>query len=171
MAFVIAEAHGIINGEDGPYGDHSIPSSRFDIIDIVPEPRAPVIPEHVPDRVAAKMLEAEELFLSGKLTACALAYRSAMERALKQMFPDDKGTLYARIQKAETEKRFPKAMIDWLKEVKAFGNDAAHEYDWDATPEDAEAARDFANLFLTYAYTMPERVQLARKKREAAKTS
>lgn len=105
---------------------------------------------------------------AGHWSAAALAYRATMERALKQMFPGDMGMLNKRIRKAEAERRFPQAMIDWLDEVKAFGNEAAHE-EWDAAQEDAEAAREFASLFLTYAYTMPERVRLAREKRTATK--
>lgn len=153
---------------NSPLGRRAIPKTGLKIVETQPPLRRPQVPEHLPDRVAAKMLEAENSFTVGHAAAAAIAYRATIERAMQDMFPDDKGTLNARIRRAETEKRLPQAMIDWLDEVRAFGNDAAHG-DLDATPADAEAARDFANLFLTYAYTMPKRVKMARAKRAAAK--
>lgn len=169
VAFLVAITDGNILRDGGSIRDQSVPGDRFAIIDTIPAPRSPDVPDHLPAPVASKMFEAERSLLSAHYAAATTLYRTAMERALKDMFPYDKGTLHARIRKAEAEKRFPQAMIDWLDEVRAFGNDAAHEYDWDPTREDAEAARDFASLFLTYAYTMPERVRLARERRTAAK--
>lgn len=162
--FVPSEKYGEagIPGQDGPA------ASKLTILAVWPQRPSPSVPDHLPDPIAAKMLEAELCYVAGAPSGACALYRATMERALRDMFPDDTGWLNARIRKAEAERRLPQAMIDWLGEVKAFGDDAAHG-DLDATQDDAEAARDFMSLFLTYAYTLPERVRLARAKRAAAK--
>lgn len=66
----------------------------------------------------------------------------------------------------------PPAMLDWIRIVKDDGNFALHddEHDFD-TREQVEPAREFAFTLLTYLYSLPEKVRIARGLPEAAQTS
>ena len=52
-------------------------------------------------------------------------------------------------------------MKDWAHQIRLDGNDATHEEDKVFTKEDAEQIREFTELFLIYAFTLPERVKRA----------
>jgi hypothetical protein len=121
------------------------------------------IPAHLPDDIADAMLEAHESISASALRGAAMLYRAAMEAALRDQFPSETGMLNARIRKAAESGHYPQAMVDWLDQVRVFANEVAHELP-KVTREDVEAAKEFATLFLTYVYTMPERVREAKAK-------
>ncbi len=125
------------------------------------------IPEAIPDNVKRPLQEAEDCFRSGHYGASASSYRKAMERSIKHLDPDAKGMLYSRIRGLEKKGIFPQSLIELLDEVRLFGNSALHEDDEDPDKDDVSAAREFAQLFLTYAFSLPDKVEKAKKRREA----
>ncbi|KJS41124.1 MAG: hypothetical protein VR71_20050 [Roseovarius sp. BRH_c41] len=74
--------------------------------------------------------------------------------------------LNKRIRQLETEGLLPHSMIELLDQVRLFGNTSMHEDDEDPTKEDCSAARDFCDLFLTYAFSLPAKVAAAKSKLE-----
>lgn len=119
----------------------------------------------LPDNVSAALGEAEKAFNSNLPMAAGMAYRTAIERAVKHINPSLSGSLYAQIEALADH--LPAGLLKLLHEVRFLGNGAAHEDAPD--PEDLAAGREFARLFLTYQFELPAKVQVALKKRAAAK--
>ncbi len=134
------------------------------IMDCWPKSDALRIAENVPERVLRPLTEAEKAFRAGLFSAAGACYRKAMERSVKEIDPSAKGMLNARIRSVEKAKKLPESMIELLDQVRLFGNEAMHEDDLDPTKEDCEAARDFAHLFLTYAFSLPAMIDVAKQK-------
>lgn len=141
-------------------------SSQFQIIRIIPELKQPEIPHSIPDNVQNPLKEAELSFAAGLYSAAGSCYRKAIERAVKGLHPEATGMLNKRIRQLETEGLIPSAMIDLLDMVRLFGNSSMHEDDIDPSKEDCAAAREFCQLFLTYAFTLPAKVSEAKQKAE-----
>ncbi len=72
--------------------------------------------------------------------------------------------LNKRIRELENNSILPHPMIELLDQVRLFGNDSMHEEEYDPSKEECEAAREFAFLFLTYAFAMPALVAEAKQK-------
>ena len=53
-------------------------------------------------------------------------------------------------------------MKEWADQIISDGNEAAHGEDETFTREDAEQIKEFTELFLIYAFTLPERVRQAK---------
>ena len=70
--------------------------------------------------------------------------------------------LNSRIREMEKQKLLPTTLIGLLDQVRILGNYSIHEEDEDPTKEDCEAAKVFANLFLTYIFTLPARIEKAK---------
>ncbi|WP_108851502.1 DUF4145 domain-containing protein [Albidovulum aquaemixtae] len=141
-------------------------TDNFVLIDISPEPRGPEIPESIPTNVHRTLEEAEQCFHRGIYGAAGSAYRKAMERALKHVNPDATGMLNKRIRDIEKAGLIPSSLIQLLDEVRLFGNEATHEDDWDPEKDDIIAAREFASLFLTYMFSLPAKIDSAKKRRQ-----
>ena len=129
-----------------------------------PTPPQPRIPASIPENVSLPLLEAEGSFTDGRYSAAGSCYRKAIERAIRHIDPQISGMLNKRIRKLEERKLIPHSMIDLLDQVRLFGNTSMHEDEEDPTEEDCAAARDFADLFLTYAFSLPEKVRAAKEK-------
>ena len=138
--------------------------THYEITMVAPRPPQPRAVESLPNNVAATFREAELNFSDGRFASAGVGYRKAIERALKLLHPEAKGTLNQRILALEKENALPASMIALLVSVKLLGNDSAHEED-DPEKEDVEAARDFTALLLTYLFELPARVQRAAEKR------
>lgn len=137
---------------------------RFNLVSFVPEPKRSIFPPGIPENVLIPLKEAELSFNDGRYTAAASCYRKAMERAIKNIDASIDGILNKRIRDLEKTQLFPKAMIDLADQVRLFGNLSMHEDEYDPTKEDCEVARDFSMLFLTYAFSLPEKIAAAQEK-------
>jgi hypothetical protein len=120
--------------------------------------------DHLPGNVAAAYLEAEQNRADGRYPTAGMAYRRAIERALKHLAPDGKGMLNARIRQIEAAGALPHGLIELLDTVKLLGNDAAHE---DEDPDAADVARaaEFTRLFFIYTFDLPAQVAAAQAQR------
>lgn len=139
-----------------------------------PEAPRPNTPDHLPDRILRPFLEAEKAFSHGLWGAAAASYRKAVERGISPWIgkPEKTRMLGPRLGDLEKSGILPPAMLDWIRIVKDDGNFALHddEHDFD-TREQVEPAREFAFTLLTYLYSLPEKVRIARGLPEAAQTS
>ena len=134
------------------------------VISCDPAPAKPNVPDNIPDNVATPYLEAEHSFAAGHYSAAGSCYRKAMERSLKHIDPNLKGMLNQRVRLLEKNGLLPIGMIELLDQIRLFGNTSMHEDDFDPTKADCEAAREFSQLFLTYAFSLPKKVANAKTK-------
>ena len=62
-------------------------------------------------------------------------------------------------------------MQEWSHQIRLDGNEAAHEEDEDFTKEQATQMKEFAELLLIYAFTLPERMRQAQAREKSKKQS
>lgn len=96
-----------------------------------------------------------------------MMYRRALETALKITFPQARGSLYDRIIALVRSHDLPPAIGEWAHEVRAIGNDAAHDLDG-LTADDMTAARNFVDAVLRYAISLPREIAIRRAAQAAA---
>jgi hypothetical protein len=82
-------------------------------------------------------------------------------------FCDIAGPGYAALAHAAKNLLTPD-LKDWAHQVRLGGNDAAHDED-PYTQEEAEELLSFADLYLTYVYSLPGRLKLRRENATKAK--
>lgn len=159
----LPEMHGDLCGS---FSQNGFPGSAA-LLWHAPERPKPTAPEHLPDNILRAYLEAEKAYASGIFGLAAAGYRKAVDRAITPLIGDGaKGKMLGpKIGMLERSELLPPAMLDWIRVVKDDGNFALHDDDHDfETKEQIEPARDFAHTLLTYLYTLPEKVRLAREK-------
>lgn len=136
------------------------------ILMVHPKPDEPRTIEHLPPNVAGAFREGEEARALKHNLSAASSYRTALERALKALTPDEvRKPLFQRIEALAAANSIPDTMIDLMHEVRFLGNEI-HE-DEDPEPEDVQAGADFTALLLTYLFELPGRVEAAKAKRTA----
>lgn len=126
------------------------------LIRMYPAPRPLAAPADVPEGVA-------KAYISGLinlpqpegqgLNAAAAMFRRAVELAVKALNPEGKGDLYHRIEALDPDHATP-AMKKWAHRVRLAARDAVHD-DGEFSEAEAHELRAFAELFLTYAFTLP----------------
>ena len=89
-------------------------------------------------------------------------FRRALELAVRKLDPDapKRATLIERIERLSNDVITP-AMKQWAHQVRLGGNDALHDPE-EFTIEEAQILRTFADLFLTYAFTLPTMLECAK---------
>ena len=147
-----------IGGSPMDTGRTSSISERYKIIALFPEVEESLVPEALPDNVGASFIEAEKAIANGLYSSAGACYRKSVERALKVLHPEGKGTLSARIRQLSSTQKLPETLIVLLDHVRIFGNLSVHDEDEDPTKDDCDIERDFTRLFLTYSFSLPARV-------------
>lgn len=137
-------------------------NDKLRLVRFLPEQPKPKIAPAIPENVKKPLLEAEHAFAAGLFSAAGSCYRKTVERALKALDPDLSGMLNKRIRTLETKGILPHSMIELLDQVRLFGNSSMHEDDFDPTRDECAAAREFCDLFLTYAFSLPAKVSAAK---------
>jgi hypothetical protein len=87
-----------------------------------------------------------------------MAFRRALELALKDKAPELKGTLQKRIDALAKETKLTPDLATWAHSVRELGNEAAHD-EPEPTDEDVADLGAFTRVVLEYLYTMPAKVQ------------
>lgn len=141
--------------------------SSMRVIAMAPAARAPRAIMHVPAQVERAYREGEVNRAEKRYLSAAGNYRTALDRALKNIAPNESGTLYQKVEKLAARNALPEALIGLMHEIRFLGNQI-HDDD-DPEPQDVEAGADFTTLLLTYLYELPGRVRAAAAKREAGK--
>ena len=141
------------------------------VVAVLPHMPAYEAPEYVPERVEAAFKEGMLILKSKMWTPAAGAFRTALDRATKILWQQSEKNdnwpkdLSPRIQQLKAKLDLPKAIADWAHQVRIVGNEM-HDID-DVLEEDARDAGHFAELFLTYTFTLPKRLEEFRARREA----
>lgn len=117
------------------------------------------IPEGLPEKVQQVFHEAERAFEGKIWGAAAMQFRKALEQACKDK-GQSSGKLYNKIEGLEQNGLITADLKDWAHEIRIIGNEAAHD---DPLPEEeakkeAEDIRVFSDLFMTYVYTLPQKL-------------
>lgn len=139
-----------------------------------PAAEKPRVPQHLPENVSRSYLDAEKSFSEGHWNAAAALYRKAVDRAVSPLLEEGSKARMLGPKLGELEKthKLPDAMLNWIRVVKDDGNFALHDDDHDFdTKEQVAPAREFAHTLLTYLYTLPEKVRLAREGAEGLKAA
>jgi hypothetical protein len=147
-----------IGGSPMDTGRSNSISERYKIMVMYPEIETSLVPEALPDNVSASFVEAEKAIANGLYSSAGACYRKSVERALKVLHPEGKGTLSARIRQLSNSQRLPETLIGLLDHVRIFGNLSVHDEDEDPTKDDCDIARDFTRLFLTYSFSLPAKI-------------
>lgn len=135
-------------------------TTRFEIEDFAPRPPKLEAVSDLPSKIQQTYSEAEANFADGRMMSASIMYRKTVELTVKDLHPDGKGMLNARIRDLQKKEAVPDTLIALLDTVKFLGNEGAHDED-PPTAEDVERGRDFTRLFLVYSYELPARVQAA----------
>lgn len=124
------------------------------LVDISPKAKPIDAPDYLPDNIRHFFLQGADSLRRKGYDAAGTMFRKSLDVALKHLHPEGKGTLHKRIDALPQELGITPAMKQWAHEIRDLGNDAAHEEEPLAESE-AKALHAFAEMFLTYAFTLP----------------
>jgi hypothetical protein len=137
-------------------------ASPGNIIASFPAPDAPKAPPDVPPKVNAAFLSGlDNLGRNGGANAAGAMFRRSIELAARAIDPNAPAgiNLKQRIERLPDTVVTP-SMKEWAQHIRLEGNDAVHGPD-DYTEKDAKDLHTFAEMFLTYAFTLPEMLKKA----------
>ena len=134
---------------------------KFEVTAIYPKRQPGVAPEYVPADIAGDFVEAVENLRRESFTSAGMMFRRVLEQATKRIAPDlTATTLLGRIDALAERHEITPAMKDWAHVIRIVGNEATHDEVFDDTR--AGQMHGFAELFLVYSFTLPERVKRMR---------
>jgi hypothetical protein len=150
------------------YGDIRS-SNDVHVKDIYPKPKPSELPNHCPENVGRAFLQAEDGLKRRSFDAAVAMDRRALELMTKEKAPDaaDK-PLINRIEMLGARHQITPDLKDWAHNLRTMGNEAVHGVDG-LTEDEASSTHELTKFILTYVYTLPEQVRLAKEKRDAAK--
>jgi hypothetical protein len=130
------------------------------------------IPLHISEQLkryyeqAANALKRKDWDASGAMS------RKVVDVSTQQLLASESkkyGTIKQRIDALADNNAITPDLKGWAHEIRLGGNDAAHDEDPYTEPEAIELL-DFADLYLTYVYSMPGRLKERKAASEAAKS-
>ena len=127
---------------------------------MAPKPADTSAPEHTPENVGRFYKQGMEN-LSKNWDAAGTMFRKALEAGLKAKWPNEKGSLFGRIDSVAAQGGLTKDMKEWAHQIRLIGNDAAHEEE-PIERKQAQEIATFTRLFLLYAFTLPGMLDKAR---------
>jgi len=136
-------------------------NSPGSIVKTYPLAAADAAPNDVPAPVASAYLSGlDNLKRKNGTNAAAIMFRRTLEIALKTMVSPPAGNnLKSRIDNLPKDVATP-AMKKWAHQIRLDANDAAHEPE-EFSEADAKKLQLFAEMFLTYAFTLPKMLERA----------
>jgi hypothetical protein len=123
-------------------------------------------PDHTPDGLKRIFLQAANASKRGDPDASGAMSRKVVDNSTQLLLKEktkDYRTIYDRIEALASNGTLTPDLAKWAHEVRLGGADAAHDLD-PFTPEEADELLDFAELYLIYVYSLPERLRLRREK-------
>ena len=137
--------------------------SAFQILEVHPKLEQINPPDHVPLPIAQNYREAIDGLRRQNYTSAAFIFRKIIERATRDLAPEEavedfrKMPLFQRINALADHRELTPAMRDWAHQIRLEGNEAVHAEDADEAS--AAQLQAFTEMFLIYAFTLPERVR------------
>lgn len=134
-------------------------------------------PEHLPDAIRAVFSEGAMCLAVGCFNAAGTMFRLSVDLATKSLLPEDAEGLNSKVRRnlglrlpwLFDHNLLPESLRELSSCIKADGNDGAHEGSLEK--EDAEDLLDFTTALLERLYTEPERLRLAKERREQRRGS
>jgi hypothetical protein len=132
------------------------------------------VPAHVPDEVAAILLEGNRCCAAECFNAAATMFRLCVDLATRMRLPEEdvdglnaaiRRSLGLRLNWLFEGNRLPSRLRDLASCIKDDGNDGAHA--GRLSKEEAEDLRDFTITLLEEIYTGPQKVRNAQNRRDA----
>ncbi|WP_429200069.1 DUF4145 domain-containing protein [Luteibacter sp. W1I16] len=174
IAVIRGQGNLIVTGSASNFfGDINIYKGQLNLVCIIPHIQPSTAPEGVPGPVAKAYVDGLDILNTGKWTPAAGAFRTSLDRATKILwadrFPSDDVPfkLDSRLKKLESLLGIPSAMMQWADSIRVVGNEM-HEME-EISEADARDVAHFAEMFLTYAYTLPSRVEKFKERRAGGK--
>src|SRR5258705_3608087 len=137
----------------------------FAIVKLYPGPMPSMAPSHVPTPLDRYYLQAADALQSGHSDASGAMSRKVVDVSTQKLLKEaskNYKTIRERIDALATKNLLTPDLKDWAHQVRLGGNDAAHDED-PYTQEEATELLNFVELYLTYVYTMPRRLELRRE--------
>ena len=153
--------HGGIIGET-PFRIDAHIAKKFEAKDfafIFPKITPVTAPEHTPIEIGSSYITALRILRqfqaedpAADLEACCIMARKCIELVVHAAGGQG-NTLYARINDLRGKQVIPQSMLDWADYIREIGNKGAHKEA--VTLEEAEQTVYFAEMLLTFLYTLP----------------
>jgi hypothetical protein len=162
------------HGHPSPVSCPADPSELgFRVKHMYPQKVPTRIPSHVPDQLGRYFQQAFDGYRRGDHDASGAMSRKVIDVSTQKLLAEESkkyGNIRDRIDALANKGALTNDLKDWAHEVRLGGNEAAH----DETPyskEEAEELLDFAELYLTYVYTLPGRLKERRDRAAAEKAA
>lgn len=134
-------------------------------------------PEHLPEAIRAVFSEGATCLAVGCFNAAGTMFRLSVDLATKSLLPNEAEGLNSKVKRnlglrlpwLFDHHLLPEALRELSSCIKEDGNDGAHE--GSLKKEDAEDLLDFTTALLERLYTEPERLRLAKERRELRRGS
>jgi hypothetical protein len=163
----VVEYHIQVNYHVGsPGGCDADPSSLgFSIVKSYPGKMPSAAPAFVDPPLDKYYLQAADALRSGHPDASGAMSRKVVDVSTQKLLGEDAkkfGTIQKRIDELAARNALTPQLKDWAHVVRLEGNDASHDED-PYTQEEADELLSFVELYLTYVYALPGRLEARRK--------
>ncbi|MGH1376121.1 MAG: DUF4145 domain-containing protein [Alphaproteobacteria bacterium] len=133
-------------------------TSEFRILSVYPEISEAASPDHLPNNIASFFIQASKSLQDNSYDASSMMSRKTLEAAVKTLGLETEGNLFKRIEALEKSGIITSDLKEWAHLIRKDGNGAAHE-EQPVTKQYAEDLLSFTEMFLTYTFTMPQRIK------------
>ena len=128
-----------------------------------------LLAEALPDGVKAAYDQAARCLNASLFEPCVLMSRKCLEAVCIVL--DAKGrNLNARLATLHEAGHIDSRLLEWAHQVRAIGNEAAHDIDVPVTTEDARDAFEFTEAILIYVFSLTKRFESLKARRAKAGT-
>lgn len=134
-------------------------SPDYQLVDIFPKPVTLNAPEHTPQRAAMAFVEAKDNLGRGRFDTSVMLCRKVLDIATRELLGNDSKDekLVKRISMLHGKGLITDQMKEWAHIVRIDSNGAVHS-DEEFSKEDAQEMISFTEVFLLYAFTLPDMV-------------
>ena len=120
--------------------------------------------ESLPASVKSAYVQASQCLNASLFEPCVLMSRKCLEAICKVLNANGRD-LRARLANLHEEGRIDSRLLNWAHEVRAIGNEAAHDVDVPVTKEDARDAFEFTEAILIYVFSLSQRFEIFQARR------
>lgn len=131
------------------------------------------VPGHTPEPLGRYFQQAFDGCQRGDNDASGAMSRKVIDVSTKMLLGEEfkkYGNIRDRIDALATKGALTSDLKNWAHEIRLGGNEAAHDEE-PYSKEEAEELLDFAELYLTYVYTLPGRLKERRERAAAEKAA
>lgn len=134
-------------------------NTEYQLIDIIPKPTTLNAPDHTPPRAAMAFIEAKDNLGRCRFDTSVMLCRKVLDIATRELLGNDSKDekLVKRISMLHGKGLITDQMKEWAHIVRIDSNGAVHS-DEEFSKEDAQEMIGFTEVFLLYAFTLPDMV-------------